>query len=202
MTRRPFSRALRALAAGAVCLAILSGMIVAHAWPLLSGTVVVLRVQSTGAIRSQYVHFDMPAERLIVTGAAVRDAQRELGVQPLGDSFRNLPEDRWQQQRRFRGMTVYVQLEPVGDGAEHQAVSVSDRPIDGALDLRGRVQGVDNGRLNVNYGVGTYHMTERATRDMEAAIAARKPLQIEVAIAASGRARIRNVLIDGVPLQK
>lgn len=196
-----FSRALRALAAGAVCLAILSGMIVAHAWPLVRGTDVVFRVETSG-IRNQYVHFDMPAERLVVTGVAVRDARREVAVQPLADAFRDLPADHWQQRRRLRGVIVFVQLEPVAGEVYSRAVSVSDRPVAGVLNLRGRIQWIDDGRLVVNYGLGTYHLSRQGTRSMEAAVAARTPLAIEVAIAGSGRARIRHVLIDGAPLQK
>ena len=191
------SAATRALLAGAVCLAILGGMLVGHAWPLWTGEVVRMKVQPVDPrdlFRGEFLRLSMPANRMIVgdkpatpseiTGPIhVRGAGGWSGADP---GYRNLP----------RGSVIHVQLEPDTAG-EFQAVSISPQPVADARNLRGRVWSWDSGVLIVNYGLDAFFMQEGTAKPIEDAIRAGRNVQMDVAIAASGRARIRNLVVEG-----
>ena len=49
----------------------------------------------------------------------------------------------------------------------------------------------------VNYGLDAFFMQEGTARPIEDAIRAGRNVQMDVAIAASGRARIRNLVVEG-----
>lgn len=187
----------RALLAGAVCLSILGGMLVGHAWPLWTGEVVRMKVQPVDPrdlFRGEFVRLSMPANRLIVgeKPAAQTDAGGAVYVRAAG-SWTNADA---QASRLPRGSVIYVQLEQ-GPAGEFQAVSVSRAPVAGARNLRGRLSSSSSEVLTVDYGVDAFFMQEGTAKPIEDAIRAGRTVEMDVAIASSGRARIRNLVVDG-----
>jgi hypothetical protein len=100
----------------------------------------------------------------------------------------------------MRGRVVYVQLEPT-TGGDFTPVSVSLSPVNGAVNLRGVVDTMTaNGLIRVQYGIDAFFMQEGHATAVERAFREKRRVQVQVAIAKSGRARIRNLLVDGVPV--
>lgn len=206
MTART-SRSTGAVVGGAVCLAIVIGMIVVHAWPLWTGRPALLAVEPVdprSLFRGEYVSLFTPASRLITgpppassdTPPSADARPRPIAVTPVGAGWAGLPADPGLRDRDLSGAAVYVQFEPRGD-AEHAPVTVSLEPVEGALNLRGRVQYASGAALSVDYGLDAYYMQEGTARPVEDAIRDGRRVQMEIAIADSGRARIRRLLIDG-----
>ena len=104
--------------------------------------------------------------------------------------------------RRTAAQIVYVQLEPDATG-DYRPVSVSRKPAGGALNLRGRVwHATKPNLLSVQFGLDAFYMQEGKSRRVEQAIQQRRNVQMQIAIAASGQARIKTLLIDGVPVDR
>ena len=72
------------------------------------------------------------------------------------------------------------------------------------MNLRGRVtrQQADSGVLTIDYGLDSYFMQEGTAKPVEDAMRERKRVQMEIAVAVSGHARIRRLLIDGRPVDR
>ena len=177
----------RALIAGTICLAILGGMIVGHAWPLWTGHTVCTERRpdrSAGLFRGEYVRLATPANQLQLSGTTSGNA---AAVRPLGGGF---DEPR-------RGSRVYVQLEPSSRG-DYLPVTVSMAPVANAMNLRGRIRYGSKSTLSVDYGLDAFYMQEGTARPVEDAMRSGRRVQMEVAIAKSGQARIRALLVDGV----
>jgi uncharacterized membrane-anchored protein len=98
------------------------------------------------------------------------------------------------------GTPVFVKLAPNRDGF-YEAISVHAAPVDVASPevlIRGRV--VSRGRtLEVRYGIERYFVPEGEGRKLESARNQRK-LTIVAAVAPTGRAAIKRLLIDGEPV--
>jgi uncharacterized membrane-anchored protein len=192
----------RALLAGVVCLAILGGMLVGHAWPLWTGEVVLMNATGSAPrdlFRGEYIRLDLPASTLRVTtvgGPAAGDLDLDaVPVTPAGTWW-----DSWDDARKAYGVVVYVQLAQI-DGVGIP-VSVSREPVEGALNLKGRIRSArETGVLRVEYGLDAFYVSEATARSLGPALRADRPVQVEVAIAASGRARIRQLIVDGTPLR-
>jgi len=184
----------RAILAGATCLLILSGMIVGHAWPLWTGRVVTMKVvpvDPRDLFRGEYVRVDSAASSLYREGPRQPKSPAWSVVRPLDNVFEAV----------HRGSIVYVQLAPAGSG-DYVPVSVSLEPEPGALNLRGRARYPSAPYLSVDYGLDAFYMQEGKGRRVEEAIRQRRNVQIQVAIAPSGHARIKTLLIDGVPVDR
>ena len=109
-----------------------------------------------------------------------------------------------------RGNPVFVKLAPNRDGF-YEAISVHAAPVDVASPevlIRGHVvSGVNCGgdgcssasRLQVRYGIENYFVPEGEGRKLESARNQRK-LTIVAAVAPTGRAAIKRLLIDGEPV--
>ena len=211
---------IRALSAGAICLSILSGMIVLHSWPLWFGQAALLPVtpiDPRDPFRGEYVQLNTPATNLFIQtgdrGPGAGDRGRgtrpgvapvaAVAVTPVGDWWDRLPAATdWKRHRAIYGMTIYVQLEPQGGAGEYHAVSASDRPVPGPLNLRGRVHSLYAANsLRVSYGLDSYFMQEGTAKPVEDALRNGRKVQMEIAVADTGRARIRRVLVDGVPVR-
>lgn len=182
--------AARALLGGAVCLAILGGMMVGHAWPLWTGQTVLLRarpVDPRHLLRGEYVRLDTPGTRLFPGHDGGARPEGSVPVRVLGD---------WKPRR---GQIVYVQLERHQTSGEHEPVTISDGIVDGAVNLRGRVRrAAADGALHVDYGLDAFYVQEGTAKPVEQAFVEGRLVQMEVAVASSGRARIRTIRIDGV----
>jgi uncharacterized membrane-anchored protein len=189
------SKPKRAALAGATCLLILSGMIVGHAWPLWTGRVVTMKVvpvDPRDLFRGEYVHLDTAANQLYRAGSTVAPSATWSVVRPVDRVFEDAR----------RGSIVYVQLaaSPSGD---YVPVSVSADPVAGAFNLRGRVKYASGPQvLYVDYGLDAFYMQEGSARRVEQAIRQQRNVQMQVAIGSSGRARIKTLLIDGVPVER
>ena len=190
------SRPKRALLAGATCLLILGGMIVGHAWPLWTGRVITMKavpVDPRDLFRGEYVRLNTAATELHRDPAAPSSIAWAV-ARPLDDVY----------VASRRGAFVYVQLEPAASG-DYVPVSVSRQPVPGAINLRGRDRFRTSGArvttvLYVDYGLDAFYVQEGRARRVEEAIRQGRDVRIQVAIASSGRARIKNLLIDGAPL--
>jgi hypothetical protein len=192
-----------AIVAGAVCLAILGGMMMRHAWPLWTGTTGLLRaipVDPRDLLRGEYVRLSTPASGLFVTADRSISEAPDAATVRAGDDW----WDSWPGNVGLRatGTVVYVQLEPDPASGEHRPVTVSRSRIPGAVNLRGRIAQSYPPHIQVVYGLEAFFMEEGAARPVEEAIRRGQRVQMEVAIAADGRARIRNLIIDGTPLPR
>jgi len=184
----------RALLAGATCVLILGGMIVGHAWPLWTGRVVTMKVvpvDPRDLFRGEYVHLETAATQLHRQGGTIPQGQSWSYVQPLDRVF----------EESRRGSVLYVQLAPSASG-DYVPVSVSLKPQAGALNLRGRTKYPDGTHLSVDYGLDSFYMQEGKSRRVEEAIRQRRLVQMQVAVASSGQARIKTLLIDGVAVDR
>jgi uncharacterized membrane-anchored protein len=181
----------RVIVAGAICLTILGGMIVGHAWPLWTGRTVTMKVTPVDPrdpFRGEFVRLGTAANRLRVAAAGLPPTgDTRIVVRPLGDGL----ED------PTRGSVVYVQLQPAATG-DYLPATISTTPVADALNLRGRIRYVNQRDLEVDYGLDAYYVQEGTGPVLEQALRDGRNVQIEVAIAASGRSRIRWLLVDGV----
>ena len=182
----------RGVVAGAICLAILGGMIVGHAWPLWTGRTVTMKVTPVDPrdlFRGEYVRLGTAANRLRVGAAAVPPAaDNRVVVQPLGNGL----------EEPARGSVVYVQVQPSATG-DYVPVTISATRVADALNLRGRIRYVTGrGDLDVDYGLDAFYVQEGTGPVLEQALRDGRNVQMEVAIAASGQSRIRSLLVDGV----
>jgi hypothetical protein len=126
-------------------------------------------------------------------------------VDPIGDWWRPLPFNGANGARRTaaRPRTVYLQLRPepttlAGVPAIHIPVSLSDHPIDGAVNLAGRVLGyADADWISLDFGIDALFVREGSGRPIEDAIGRRAPVVAEIAVTRTGRARVRALVIDG-----
>jgi hypothetical protein len=110
------------------------------------------------------------------------------------------------------GTPLFVKLAPKSDGF-YEAISVHAAPVDvtspdvlirgrlsgGAYCLDGAVRARTNCTLELHYGIESYFVPEGEGRKIEAARNARK-LAVVAAVAPSGRAAIRRLLVDGEPV--
>lgn len=198
-----FSTPIRAVAAGVVCLAILTGMMIGHAWPLWTGETIVLPVDAhddRNVFRGEFVHITTPANRVIVSDDPhARPPAGGIVVRPAQHWPRDLPTDRQHLRRRMQGRVVYVQFEPspAEDGlVEHRPVSISTAIEDGKVNIRGHVR-VGPEALFVDFGLDAFYMQQGRAREVEEALRQGRRVQMQVAVTSSGRARIRHLLIDG-----
>jgi GDYXXLXY motif protein len=202
MTRVHLAASTRALVSGAICLAILAGMIAGHAWPLWTGRTIVMgaTVHYTGrSAPGEYAGISTPADVLRTGPAAPGSTVNATEVRVAGPWWEPIAGRREGLDRRLRGTTVYIQLEPSA-GGEYVPVSVSRAPVDGALNLRGIIAQPSGPQLiHVEYGLDAFYMHEGQAEKVEKASRDKRRVQIEVAIASSGRARIRRLLVDDVP---
>jgi hypothetical protein len=136
-------------------------------------------------------------------------------VRPIGDWWRPAEEEtgdaEYFRSRRLRDKRLYLQLErqPSDDTAVPfllRPVSVADEPQAGFVNLQGRCRSVSSWGsrggpplLNLHFGIDALFVPERSGLPVEEAIRARKPVYAVVAVAASGKARITDLLVDGRP---
>jgi uncharacterized membrane-anchored protein len=193
---------MRTAIAGAICLSILSGILVVHAWPLWTGQAALLPVtpiDPRDMFRGEFVRLDTPATRLSVRPENVPPAGT-VAVTPVGSWWAELPADPYDRHQSLRGRIVFVQLEPRGDAGESWPVSISSAPLAGRPNLRGRVTWYESEgeRLNVDYGLDSFFMQEGTAKSVEEALRQRRRVQMQIAIASSGDARIRRLVVDRV----
>lgn len=205
MRRLELADSTRALLAGAICLAILGGMLVGHAWPLWTGEDVLLSATVDGTrtwTRGQYVQLSTAADTLMVDAPLPKDEIPRAQVHSVAPWVtRNPRMEEGALDRRLRGKTIYVQLARQADGT-HAPVSVSLAPVEGAVNLRGIVSwAYGSGELKAEYGIDAFYMQEGHALAVERAFSEHRPVQLQVAIAKSGGARIRNLFVAGVAAQ-
>jgi uncharacterized membrane-anchored protein len=159
------------------------------------------------------------------TAAAADDLTRPLIVRVIGD-WLPVPDesaDRYgtmqQMHESLRGQVLYIQLEAHASevsqaGAVYEAVSVSDKPVDGAMNIQGRVQDVTRGRwdadarkwidtaplVTLSYGLEAMFVKEGSGLEIEDAMRHAETMHAIVAVAPHGKARLKDLLIDGKPV--
>jgi len=100
------SKAMRALLCGAFCFIVLAGMLVGHAWPLLTGETIYLEViarDPRDLFRGDYVVLTYPIESLRVTAAdsAPGNDESTVVVKPLGSWWDEIMKDRTDESSDF-----------------------------------------------------------------------------------------------------
>ena len=216
MTR---SRALRAALSGALSLAVLTGMLVRHAWPLWTGEVRYLRVQpydTRDMFRGDYVMLNYDIQTLSLRlppsevtprpapeyPADVTPPPPPPSVDVVGDWWRADRPWRWWHDRR-----LYVQLreEPSSDPgvpARYVPVSISDAPVEGAVNLEGRVRYFDRPyTVNLHYGLDAFYVREGRARSLVAPPDGTQTMHAEIAVTPGGQARVRALIVDGVRVE-
>lgn len=161
-------------------LLVLVGMIMLRATTLWTGETVLLRivpVDPRDLFRGDYVTLSYEFSRIPPQGIA--------GL-PTRQTDYHHHHDNWQ------GKTVYVSLVPEDDGKHYRAEHFSIDPPTGGLYLRGTITNYDQ----IQYGIDSYYVEEGAGRKYEEA-ARNRQLSAEVAIAADGKAVLRQLHIDG-----
>ncbi len=176
-------------AAGVVQIALIAGLVIDRAAILRQGTEVILQIRPVDPrdfLRGDYVSLSYNISRL---------PGKEL----------------WGKPSQGKNTLVYVKLAPGADGA-YAAAAVSDEPIavaGGEVMIRGRATrgaecGADrrhfcrNELLAVNYGIERFFVPEGEGRAIEQARGGR--LTVVAAVTPSGRAAIKRLLIDGLPV--
>lgn len=225
----PEPRAVSAGACGFVCIAILVTMLVLHAWPIWAGRPVYLKVvpvDPRDLFRGDYVVLGYDLNRLeirVPEGSASEPGSdpeaRQIGVRPLGDWWadiaREVEASKYALFWKLRDKVLYVQLEAEESRAPgvpelYKAVSLSDEVEVGKINMRGRVRNVrawspasESGSaltLTMRYGIDALFVQENTGHAIEQAIAQGRDVYAKVAVTSSGRARLRDLIIDGIPL--
>ncbi len=202
---RPWSQPIKALAGGLACLAVLGVMMLLHALPLWTGQVITVPVtltQSNDSFRGERLSIAPPGGRVVPgspgTPTAVKNA---VVLPPIGDWWSRVPADTPARQRALTARVVYLQLERADAGSDYRPVSIAIEPIRDMVNLRGRVRRVESGGvLDIDYGIDSYYMQEGQAGQVERALRSRTAVQMQIAVAGSGRARIKSILINGTPI--
>lgn len=200
------------------CLIVLTAMLILHAWPLWTGQVIILRTQPVDPrdlFRGDYVIVSYAINSLRVPNPTAPSSLQtdtqptwmapSLPIKSLGKfaarTNENLPND----------SLAYVQLEsrPVTDDPtvkeEYIAVSICDQPIDGKINLQGRIRQIysygGGYLLTMHYGIDAFFVQEGHGRQIEQALrASNNRVFAEIAVASSGKARLKNLIINGKPI--
>ena len=209
-----------AVAAGVLSIAILSGMLAAHAWPLWTGEPIYLAVRPVDPrdlFRGDYVTlgYDVQQVRLRIPpdvaptrplptpppGAEPQPAPVE--VDPVGDWWRAHATGRGMY-GRHRVRALYLQLrqeasEIPGVPARYVPVSLSDEPAPGAVNLAGRLlfYSQPDHVVRLDFGIDALVVQEGSGRPIEDAIRRRVPVYAEVFVTRLGAARVRALIIEG-----
>ncbi|MCC7145395.1 MAG: GDYXXLXY domain-containing protein [Phycisphaeraceae bacterium] len=115
----------------------------------------------------------------------------------------------------LRDRTLYVQLEEKacqveGVDKEYVAVSVSDEPVEGAVNLKGLVRRGERGHwgedgwvedkavvLTMHYGIDALYVKEGSGLDIESRLRAGRDVYAVIAVSASGTARLKDLIVEG-----
>jgi uncharacterized membrane-anchored protein len=210
---------LAAALSGVVAVAVLSGMLVLHAWPLWTGEPVYLKVRPVDPrdlFRGDYVtlgydidtlRLRVPAEQQPVPAVPLGpDAPPEPSfpeVEPIGNWWRPNPATGGRSAAQLK-QRIYLQLRPdhssiPGVPVVHVPISISDEPVGGATNIGGRIRfyRTDN-VVTLDFGIDALFVREGTGRPIENAIIdSTTPVYAEVAVTRSGAARVRSLVING-----
>ena len=108
------------------------------------------------------------------------------------------------QARGWRDREIYLQLQPLpanapGVAQEHRPVTVSERPVQGAVNLAGRIVFYTSFdySFRLQFGLDAFTADEPTARLIDEAMQRDAPIYAEVAVTSSGRARLRALIVDG-----
>jgi uncharacterized membrane-anchored protein len=211
----------RAAAAGTLSITVLSGMLVRHAWPLWTGETIHLLVRPIDPrdlFRGDYVILGYDIQTLTLNLPAdagappapipvpidpnVPPPPQNPIVEPVGDWWRE--ERTW---RRWQDLRLYVQLRPepadaaAGVPSRYVPVSLADHPVEGAINLEGRVQYFSQPLVQLRFGLDAFYVREDTGRPIEDALRRRAPVYAEIAVTRAGRARVRALIVDGTRVE-
>lgn len=159
------------LVAAAFQLLVLVGMIVQRLMPLVTGDVLLVRVEPVDPrdlFRGDYVILSYEFSRYPPEG------------------IDGLPARSGRSYRDHAGRTVYVQLVPEPDGRHYRAGRMSTTAPRSGKFLRGRIAGYDR----IDFGIESYYVQEGTGRVYEDAVL-RGRLSAEIAVTDSGQASLR-----------
>lgn len=168
-------------------LAVLAGMIVLHAAPLMFGETVRLKVEPVDprdVMRGDYVILSYDVSRVPAGGIA--------GIPDAKDAYwRYWSRDQWMEER-----TVYVTLEPDADGKLWRSAKASvNKPASGRF-IRGKyIRYGWRGLPEIRFGIEAFYVQEGKGKELEQARNARH-LTAEVALLSSGKAALRELHVE------
>lgn len=221
-------RALRVSILGAGCLAVLSVMLVLHAWPLWTGETLHLLVprpvDPRDPFRGEFVilGYEFSSFSPLPAGHEPTPSIPGDGMAPglptvgaLWERMKVSPESEWRELRHlFLGERYCLQLQKDEGHPDalsvYRAVSVSDRVEPGWKNLCGLVTGTEGARevdgaghlpvLRMRFGIGALYVKEGSGVAIERAMREESPVYAEIALTGSGRGRLRHLIIEGAPV--
>ena len=196
-------------AAGLICVIILAGMLIRHALPLWTGTRVLLKVRPVDPrdlMRGDYVILGYPFDQveIVDTPPAANGISSPVKVVARSDSLKQFNELQ-------SGKELWLQLKSAEQADEnglvaHVAVSISDRPEPGELNLATRltrqVYSGDDRLWSLHTSIDALFVQEHAGKPIEQAIRSGKSVYAEVYATSSGQARVADLIIEGKPVLK
>ncbi len=180
------SKAFRISCCGLVCIGVLIGMLLRHAWPVWFGKVIYLKVRPVDPrdmFRGDYVVLSYDIDRFTL-----------LDMPAAGNRPKSDP-------RFLAGKVFYLQLKSgpssvPGVPVQYQAVGVSDTLQPNVINLKGRVRD-RSFRGNLDYGIDALFLQEHKGREVEEFIRTGKDVFAEITVSSAGRARVKNLIING-----
>jgi uncharacterized membrane protein/uncharacterized membrane-anchored protein len=165
--------------------AVLAGMIVLHAAPLMFGETVRLKVEPVDPR-------DLMRGDFVILSYEISGVPKD-GIEGIPDakhaSWRDWDRDQWMEER-----TVYVSLEPAADGKPWRGVKTSVNKPESGRFIRGKYVR-QWGRPRIQFGIEAFYVQEGAGKKLEEARNARR-LVAEVALLPSGKAALRDLVVE------
>jgi len=210
------SAAARAALAGGFCMIVLCTMLVQHAWPLMTGEACYLRVRPVDPrdlFRGDYVVLGYDINQILVRpGAEPLTDEGTTTIPPSEELWDALVESGRGDPgfRTWRDEVLYLQLEATvsdlaGVPAIHRAVSIGTAPVEGRINLKGRARTIwreaasdpiGSVHMTMHYGIDAFFVQEGTGKGIEDAMRGGE-VHAVLAVTSSGRARLRDLVIDG-----
>ena len=212
-------QATRAILAGTFSLAVLAGMLAIHAWPLWTGRTIYLRVESASAhdaLQTGLVTLEYAFDVVCVAPGGCEEPADRFGNRPPSAALQLPAHGEWtdelaavsgRERRRWNDRLLFLQLDDTATGLEQPPTvaiprALADRPEPGAVFLRGRLrQAHVYPRVTLDLGLDAIYLTRGAAPEVEAAMKAGTPIFAEIAVASSGQARVKAILVNGRRLE-
>lgn len=222
-----YSYARNALMSGAVSVGALVILLVIYAWPLWTGEIIHLRVRPVDPrdiFRGDFVRLGYDFSRVRVN---VDEGDLKVAIQPQTEPSADTlradtvvePSGEWweeirsqssteavlQRWTRLRGKTFYLLLRRDESTPEYVPFAIAERPESGsqstpaAVSLRVQVRFAQFPFLTLDNPIAAYFVQEGHGLAVEEALRQNKPVVVAVAVTRSGDARVRNLIVDGVP---
>ncbi|MBI5686625.1 MAG: GDYXXLXY domain-containing protein [Verrucomicrobia bacterium] len=172
-------------ALAALQVAVLAGMIALHAAPLMFGETIRLKVQPVDPR-------DLMRGDFVILSYDISGVPKD-GIEGIPDA-KGVSRQYWDRDQWMEERTVYVTLEPDADGKLWRGAKTSIHPPASGKFIRGKYVR-QWGAPRIQFGIEAFYVQEDAGKKLEEARNARR-LIAEVALMSSGKAALRNVIVE------